>query len=125
MSSFLERIIARIGGTSDNPGAPVVTTRALDTTFTPSTTAYTLCLYTIQLQCTATQTSQVELRSDTASPPTVARASAALTIAATGISTTVRQQLVYVAAPNDTVRLVSSGTGTAPTIVQQIEIPIS
>lgn len=121
MASFLERII----GIKNNPGTPVLTTRAVDTTFLPSASAYTRCIYTIQLQCTATQTSTVELRSDAASPPTVVRCSATLTVAASGVSQTVKQVLTWDAAPGDNVRLVVSGTGTAPVISQQWETPVS
>jgi hypothetical protein len=121
MASFLERII----GLRNNPGTPVLTTRAVDTTYLPSASAYTRCVYTIQLQCTASQTSTVTLLCDTASPPTTARCVATLTIAALGVSTTVKQVLVWDAAPGENVRLATSGTGTAPVISAQFETPIS
>lgn len=120
MPSFLERVVDKI----DNPSAPTTPTRALDATFTPSATDYVLCLYTIELVATATQTAQVELRSDAAVTPTVVRTSARLTLAATAVLTTIRQELVYIAAPGDNVKLVSSGAGTS-SIVNQTEIVIS
>lgn len=121
MASFLERII----GIKNNPGTPVLTTRAVDTTFLPSASAYTRVKYTIQLQCTANQTSTVQLLSDSASPPTVVRDAATLTIAALGVSTTVKQTITWDVAPGDNVRLATSGTGTAPVISVQWETPVS
>lgn len=119
MASFLERVINRLAGISNNPGSVVVPTRALDATFTPSTTNYTLCAYTVQMVITTGQTSTVVMNSDSAAPPTVARASAT-----NNVIGTLRQQLLYIVPPNENVRLVSSGTGAA-TIVQQFEIPLS
>lgn len=121
MPTFLERVVDRV----DNPGTPVLTTRTLDTTFQPSASRYTLCVYTIELQCTALQTMLVELRSDSAATPTVARCSAKLTVAATGVATTIRQTLTWITAPGDNVKLVTAGTGTAPVIAQQFEMQIS
>lgn len=116
MGTWLEDLI--------DPGAPVTPARTLNANFTPSLVGATLVLYTIELQCTASQTSSVELRSDSAATPTTPRTSAVLTIAATGIATTVRQLLAYVVAAGDNVRLVSAGNGTTPVIAQQVEIPL-
>lgn len=96
----------------------------MDTTFMPSASRYTLLLYTLQLVGTAGQSGTVEMRVDTASPPTTVRASAMLAVTGDGDSDTVRQQVVGVAAPGDNVRLVSAGTGTF-TIAHQTEIPIA
>ena len=115
MASWLERIIGRV----DNPGAPIITTRALDADFTPSATAYTLCIYTINMVVASTQSSTVVLNSDAVATPTTPRCSAS-----TNVVGTARQVLVYVCPPGENVKLVSSGTGT-PTIVHQVEIPIS
>lgn len=105
------------------PDAPTTPTRALDATFTPSTTKWTMVMYTINLACNAGQTSTVELRSDNAATPTTARCSATLAPVG-GTSVAVRQELVYLVPPGDTVKLVSAGTGT-PTIAHQTECAIA
>ena len=108
----------------NTPDPPITPTRALDTTFQPSATRYTLLMYTIQLVGAAAQSGTVELRVDTASPPTTARASAMLAVTGAGDSDTTRSMVIGVAAPGDNVRLVFAGTGT-PTIAHQTEIAIA
>jgi hypothetical protein len=105
------------------PDPPLTPARALDTTFTPDTGKFVLCIYTIQLVCAAGQTETVELRSDSASPPTAVRCSASLSVTGSGDSDTIHQVLMYLCPEGDNVRLVSSGTGT-PTIAHQTEIAI-
>lgn len=105
---------------ANNPDPPTTPARALDAVFTPSPSKWVLCIYTIQLVEGTAQTSTVELRSDSASPPTTVRCSAIL--AATTV--TGRQLLVYLCPPGDNVKLVSSGTGT-PTIVHQTECALT
>lgn len=107
----------------DDPGAPTTPTRAIGTEFTPSATKYVMGMYTINIVNTSGQTATVELRSDSASPPTTVRCSAKLISGATD-GQTVRQQLTYVCPPGHNVKLVASGTGTA-TISDQTEMVIS
>lgn len=108
----------------DEPGAPVATTRALDADFTPSADDHTLVMYSIELTCDAGEDATVELRSDAATPPVTVRASARLNVGAGGVTTTVRQQLVYVVPKGHNVRLVTSGTGVAA-IAHQTEMVVS
>jgi hypothetical protein len=90
--------------------------RALNTTFAPSATKYTMCIYSIQLVQTAAQDGTCELRSDAASPPTTVRCSMRNVLTGTN-----RSVLVYIVPPGQNVRLVTSGTGTF-TIANQTEI---
>ena len=108
----------------DNPGAPVATSRALNASFKPSVTKFTLAMYTIQFACTDGQVASVELRSDAVDPPTTVRASARLDVAGTAAVQTSRQQLTYIVPKDHFVSLVSAGTGT-PTIAHQTETVIS
>ncbi len=105
-------------GRYKNPGAPVNNSRVLGTQYTPSTTAYVEHFVTVQLVCTAGQTATVDLLSDTATPPTTGRARASSNIVGTVI-----QQLTWITAPGDNVKLVASGTGTS-SIVLQWEVPL-
>src|SRR4051812_21372313 len=83
----------------DDPGATVVTTRTIDTEFTPSATKYTFVSYTITLSCDAGETSTVELRTDAASPPTVVHCSAFLGSVGSGDTVTTRHQLTAIISP--------------------------
>src|SRR5678815_4563571 len=83
----------------DDPAAPTTPTRTLDTEFTPSATKWTLCSYVVQLVAADAATPSVELRSDSASPPTTARAVASLAPTSTGGSVTVKQTLTYLVPP--------------------------
>lgn len=121
------------------PAAPAQTittstpTRTLNSTFTPSTTKAVFVSYSVSISCTASlaggQNGSIELRSDSASPPTTIRAvsananSVALAIALTVVNaqTTVLSMLVQ---PNDTVRLVSTGSCTN-SIVAQTEVALN
>jgi hypothetical protein len=105
------------------PAAPVVTTRAVDVAFTPHATRSTFVAYTLALLCNEGETLTVELRCDAASPPTVVRASAHFAPgAAAGASAACRQQLTYLVPAGHNVLLVTSGTGTTPTIAHQVEV---
>jgi hypothetical protein len=125
-----DSIMLRYDGTSQrwratNSGhdiwTPSTPSRALNTTFTPSTTNFVHCIYTIQLVETPGQDGTVELRSDTASPPTTVRCSGRSAAGALlGASVTNRTILTYVCPPGDNVRIVTSGTGTF-SIVNQTE----
>ncbi len=99
---------------------PATPTRALDATFTPSATNYTLCSYTIEFATAAGNDGSVELRSDTASPPTTVRESARSALVG-GTSITIRQTLRYLCPPAHTIKLVTAGTGTI-TIAHQTEV---
>lgn len=111
---------------------PLVTNRALNTTFMPSDTASTFVCYTVEIICTASlaggQTGTVELRSDANALPITARSqvantnSVSLAIAVTVVNTQ-RMQLMYLVPPGHNVRLVSSGTATIA-IVAQSEVAI-
>lgn len=111
------------------PSATVLTpTRVIGTAFRPSTSRPVWCSYTLELSVTVTvlagQTSQIELRSDTATTPTTARAQAS--VQASGVlnlSRTDRQQLSYLCPPGHYVNLVKSGAGSA-TIIAQAEVAL-
>ncbi len=103
-------------------------TRALATTFQPSATRPVMCTYTIEASVTITllagQTAQVELRSDTASPPTTVRAQVSVQASGVlGLARTDRQQLSYLCPAGHNIILVKSGAGTA-TIVSQNEVTL-
>lgn len=100
------------------PGAPVNGARSIGTQYTPSTTAYVDHFVTVQLVNTAAQTAQVDLLSDTATPPTTLRARAKSDVVGTQCF-----QLMWRTFPGDNVKLVATGTGAA-TIVAQWEIPV-
>lgn len=106
------------------PDPPTTPARVLDTTFAPSTSRFVLCSYTVQIVAAAGLASTVELRSDSAAPPTTARCSATLSVTGAGDSDTVRQTLEYICPPGDNVRLVTSGTATV-TLVNQTETAIA
>ena len=102
--------------------------RALGTTFKPSATRPVLCTYTIEASVSITvlagQSAQVELRSDTASPPTAARAQVSVQASGViGLSRTDRQQLSYLCPANHNVILVKTGAGAA-SIVAQNEVTL-
>lgn len=109
---------------ADDPGATVATARALDADFTPNATKHTLCMYTIEMTCDDGQDVSVELRTDAATPPVTARASARFKNVTSGNVSVVRQQLVCVVQPGQKVRLVKAGAGLAA-IAHQTEIVIS
>lgn len=111
---------------------PATSSRALNTTFQPSTTKAVEVCYTINLSVTnpllvGTSTAQVQLRSDAASPPTTVRDTVAAS-SAVGVSVTLQLttgnvlSLRYIVPAGHYVRLVSSTTGTgSATIVNQVE----
>lgn len=109
-------------------------TRSLNTNFTPSASNGVFVSYSIAATCTATisggQTSTFELRSDPNATPTTVRAtssvgnSVTLAIAITSINTQTAE-LSYLVPPGHNVRLVSSGTCTAVSIVSQSEVSIA
>lgn len=113
---------------------PSTPSRALGTTFQPSATNAAMLFYSVAFNCTlsltGTQTSTVDLLSDTASPPTTVRGrvvaglGGALTIGL-NIASPDTKMLVYLAPPGHNVRLVSSGTCASVTLVAQSEVAIS
>lgn len=119
--SWLENKIESI----DDPGAPTTPTRALDTSFQPSTTKHALCMYTIEMNCDTTESCVVELRSDAADPPTTVRASTKLLPTLTGGGSVIaRQQMTYIVPPGHYVKLVNTATGVS-TIAHQTEMVVS
>jgi len=101
--------------------------------FQPSTTKYTLCLYTVSISATTTigggQDGNIELRSDSGSTPTTVRATARLRQVATlavalQLDQNQTQQLIYLVPPGHFVRLVGTQTVGAPTLslVSSVEI---
>jgi hypothetical protein len=102
----------------DDPGAPVTSTRTLDTEFTPSATKYTLVSYVVQLLVAAGATASVELRSDADSPPTTVRDVASLAVVGAGDTVTVKQSISHLVQPGHVVKLVSAGTAATITAVQ-------
>lgn len=108
--------------------------RALNTNFTPSATNAVFVSYSIGMTCTATilggQSSTVELRSDTNATPTTVRASinagnsVSIAISLTAVNTQT-VSLIYLVPPGHNVRLVSSGTCTALSIISQSEVSLA
>lgn len=114
---------------------PAVSTRAFNTTFTPSATKPTLCAYSINLSVTnpllaGSSTATVVLLSDSAATPTTerGRTSATSSVAlAVAVSITQAQtgQLLYLVPAGHNVRLNSSTSGTASiSIVSQNEVTL-
>lgn len=105
--------------------------RALNTNFQPSTIRPTLVIYTVRIAGVATANltgGRVELRSDTANPPTTNRCQARSEWKVTGALTTMNQQqdavLTYLVPTGDFVRLNTTIENGAPTftLVAQTEI---
>ncbi len=101
------------------PAAGVQSPRALDTTFTPSTShggrAVQLSVSgTLRCQSTllSPQTAAVELRSDSQITPTTTRVDASFTLEGVVATCTVPFFLSYEVPAGETVRLVTSGAGT-------------
>lgn len=126
-------------GTTDitvPPGTPTITpstpTRVLGTAFQVSTTKAALCIYSVQIACTASlsggQAGQVQLLSDASNPPTTVRVTvanqntSALTIGLTVVNNQTAA-LSYIAKPNDYVLLKTTNTTGTPsyTLVSQTE----
>lgn len=105
--------------------------RAVNTNFQPSTARPTLVTYTVRIQGanTANQTTgRIELRSDSANPPTTNRCQARADFKVTGALTTMNQAqdftLSYLVPANDFVRLNTATEAGAPTftLIAQTEI---
>lgn len=111
---------------------PSTPTRTLGTAFQPSTTKPVLCIYSIQIACTASltggQAGQVQLLSDASNPPTTVRATianqntSALTIGLTVVNNQTAT-LPYLVPVGHYVKLVSTNTTGTPTytMVSQTE----
>jgi hypothetical protein len=115
--------------------APATPSRALNTTFQPHATKQVLCLYGVQITCTASltggQNGRVRLLSDAASPPTTIRAevqnnnSVSLAIALTAVNGQTGL-LAYLCPAGHNVRLETANVVGTPsfTLISQTEIPI-
>lgn len=111
---------------------PSTPTRTIGTAFQPSATNAVLCIYSIQIACTASltggQAGQVQLLSDANNPPTTVRATIAnqntstLTIGLTVINNQTAT-LSYLVPAGHYVKLVSTNTTGTPTytMVSQTE----
>lgn len=111
---------------------PSTPTRTIGTAFQPSATNAVLCLYSIQISCTASlsggQAGQVQFLSDTSNPPTTVRATIAnqntsgLTIGLTVVNNQTAL-LFYLVPAGHYVKLVSTNTTGTPsyTMVSQTE----
>lgn len=111
---------------------PSTPTRTIGTAFQPSTTNAALCLYSIQIACTASliggQAGQVQLLSDASNPPTTIRATIAnqntsgLTIGLTVVNNQTAM-LTYLVPSGHYVKLVSTNTTGTPSysMVSQTE----
>lgn len=102
--------------------------RVLGTAFQPSVNRPVLVSYTIELSVTSTllgtATREVELRSDSANPPTVVRGTCRNQLTGVAATNLQRVQLSCLIAKGDFVNLVSvnsTGTGTI-TIISQDEV---
>lgn len=103
---------------------PSTPTRAIGTAFQPSATNAALCIYSIQIACTASlsggQAGQVQLLSDAANPPTTVRSTianqntSALTIGLTVVNNQTAT-LSYLVPIGHYVKLVSTNTTGTPT----------
>lgn len=109
--------------------------RSLNSTFQPSATKQVLCMYGIQITCTASlaggQNGRVRLLSDASSPPTTIRGeiqnqnSVSLAIALTAVNGQTGM-LAYLCPAGHNVRLETANVVGSPgfTLVSQCEIPI-
>lgn len=106
------------------PSAPAQPSRVIGTAYQPSTTQQVLIAVTVEMVATSAQDGSVALESDAATTPTTERASARLAVGSGGVSTTIRQTLVYIVPIGHYVKLVSSGTGTH-TVIDVVETPLA
>lgn len=109
--------------------------RSLNTTFKPSATKQVLCIYGVQITCTASlaggANGRVRLLSDAASPPTTIRAeiqnqnSVSLAIALTAVNGQTGL-LMYLCPADHNIRLETNNTTGTPafTLISQCEIPL-
>lgn len=112
---------------------PANNSRALNTNYLLSSSVDTWVSYSVTSTCTATliggQTETIELRSDTATTPTTVRATytngntVSLAIAIT-VTNTQASQLSYLVPRGHSIRINSTGTCTAVSIVSQVELPV-
>lgn len=105
--------------------------RSLNSSFMPSSSKYTMVLYTVQISCSSvlgtSQSGTVQLMSDASSTPTTARCNLSNTssVSLVGLTAVNTQQavLMFIVPPNHYVKLVSSGNATI-SLVGQTEIVI-
>lgn len=114
---------------------PTTPARTFNTNFTPNTSRPTLCIYSVQVDCTTTLASGddgvIDLRSDTAVTPTTVRCSMRNRIfqgvgVTVGTNSVVRSVLMYLVPAGHNVRLVTTVLVAAPifTLVNQTEITL-
>lgn len=125
MSYLIENSLHASFTPNSSPG------RALNSAFQPSTSRPALVMYTVRVAGAATANltgGRVELRSDSANPPTTLRCQGRSQWKVTGALTTMLDEydavLTYLVPANDFVELVSTTENGAPTftLIAQTEI---
>lgn len=123
-----------MGTLTDTPNIQTGVTRALDTSFQISTTRPAFVAYTVELGVQApllsSQSVTCELRVSGDDPPVAVVDTAFLSgaqlagLGLVSIATSARQVLIAWVQPNEHIKLVTSGSGSA-TLVAQLEVLFS